>query len=302
MLMPKVSVIIPTHNRAKILHLAVKSVLHQTFQDFEIIIVDDASQDNTEEVIRGFRDNRIKYFRREMSGGDAVARNLGIVNSEGEYIAFLDDDDEWFPKKLQRQVTLIESSQPVVGGVYTGRVNIDGTNGKILSIRLGDKKGNLFNELLGGFRFSTSSVMVRKECFHQIGLFDENIPYNSDFDMWVRISKNFQFECIEEPLTKYYIHATKLSTNFDLVIKGQKMVVEKYKHWYKLNPKSYSRKYLEIGILSCLNGHSRMGRKAFLKSIAPSPFWMKPYLIFFLSCLGTNIFRKVNEIRNSRPI
>jgi glycosyltransferase involved in cell wall biosynthesis len=300
--MPKVSVIIPTHNRAKILPLAVKSVLHQTFQDFEIIIVDDASQDNTEEVIRGFRDNRIKYFRREMSGGDAVARNLGIVNSEGEYLAFLDDDDEWFPKKLQRQVTLIESSQPVVGGVYTGQVNIDGTNGKILSIRLGDKKGNLFNELLGGFRFSTSSVMVKKECFHQIGLFDENIPYNSDFDMWVRISKNFQFECIEEPLTKYYIHATKLSTNFDLVIKGQEMVGEKYKHWYKLNPKSYSRKYLEIGILYCLNGHSRKGRRAYLKSITLSPFWMKPYLIFFLSCLGTNIFRKVNEIRNSRPI
>lgn len=300
--MPKVSVIIPTHNRAKILHLAVKCVLHQTFQDFEIIIVDDASQDNTEEVIRGFRDNRIKYFRREMSGGDAVARNLGIVNSEGEYIAFLDDDDEWFPDKLQRQVVILDHSPKEVGGVYTGQVKVDGTNGKILSIRLGDKKGNLFNELLGGFRFSTSSVMVKKECFHQIGLFDENHPYSSDFDMWVRISKNFQFECIEEPLTKYYIHATRLSTNFDLVIKGNEMVVEKYKHWLKLNPKSYSRKYLEIGILSCLNGHSRKGRKASLKSITLSPFWMKPYLIFFLSCLGTNIFRKVNEIRNSRPI
>lgn len=295
--MPKVSVIIPTHNRAKILPLTVKSVLHQTFQDFEIIIVDDASQDNTKEVVRGFGDNRIKYFRRDMSGGDAVARNLGIVNSEGEYLAFLDDDDEWFPKKLQRQVTLIESSQPVVGGVYTGRVNIDGTNGKILSTTLGDKRGNLFTEFLGnGLNITTSSVMVRKECFQQVGLFDENIPYNSDFDMWVRISKNFQFECIEEPLTKYYIHAKKLSTNFDLVIKGKEMVIEKYKPWLTLHPKSLSKKCLNIGILHCLNGNLEEGRKAFLRTISLDPLRIKPYCIFFLSFLGTNLFRKVTKL------
>ena len=86
--MASVSVIIPTHNRATFLRAAVRSVLNQTFQDFEIIIVDDASRDNTDEVVRGFCDNRIKHVRRDTSGGDAVARNLGIISSEGEYIAF----------------------------------------------------------------------------------------------------------------------------------------------------------------------------------------------------------------------
>src|SRR5262245_46961170 len=112
--MPKVSVIIPTHNRADFLRDAIFSVLNQTFQDFEIIVVDDASTDNTSEVIGAFNDERIRYLRHDTNKGGSAARNTGILNSQCDYIAFLDDDDQWLPEKLAKQVDTLIASPPDV--------------------------------------------------------------------------------------------------------------------------------------------------------------------------------------------
>ena len=294
--MAKVSVIIPTYNRAEFLRLAVNSVINQTFQDFEIIIVDYASNDKTREVISQFDDNRIKYIGREKSGGPSEARNEGIINSHCEYIAFLDDDDEWLPEKLQRQIQILENSPQEIGGIYTGRINVDGVSGKILSTRLVDKRGDIFHELLSQFTIPTSSVIVRKFCFEKVGLFDETIFFAEDRDMWVRISMEFQFECIEEPLIKYRIHQKNANTNLDKVIKGKERMLEKYEQWYKKNPKSLSMGCLELGMVYSLNGMSSKGKSANLRAISLNPFRIKPYFIFVLSCLGTNVFRKVIEM------
>src|SRR5215510_4815345 len=132
--MPKVSVIIPTHNRAEFLHSAITSVLNQTFQNFEIIIVDDASKDHTREVIANFNDTRVKVIHNQVSKGDAGARNIGVVNSNCEYVAFLDDDDEWLPEKLKIQICLLDNSPPEVGGVCTGCFTIEKASGRVLSI------------------------------------------------------------------------------------------------------------------------------------------------------------------------
>ena len=123
--MPKVSVVVLTHNRPDMLCRAVSSILNQTFQDFEIVLVDDASTDNTPEVVRGLGDARIKYIRHKENRGEAAAANTGVTSSSGEYIAFLHDDDEWLPEKLGQQVRLLESSPPTVGAVYTGFLRID---------------------------------------------------------------------------------------------------------------------------------------------------------------------------------
>ena len=117
--MPKVSVVIPTHNRAGFLQAAIQSVLNQTFQDFEIIVVDDASEDQTTEIVRSFSDPRIRYMRHESNKGQGASRNDGIRQASGEYIALLDDDDEWLPEKLAKQVALLDSSPSQVGMIYT---------------------------------------------------------------------------------------------------------------------------------------------------------------------------------------
>src|SRR5215471_13264577 len=131
--MSKVSVIIPTHNRAEFLQSAITSVLNQTFQDFEIIIVDDASKDHTREVIANFNDARIKVIHNQVSKGAAGARNIAITNSNCEYIAFLDDDDEWLPEKLKIQTCLLDNSPPEVGGVCTGNFTLEKMSGSVLS-------------------------------------------------------------------------------------------------------------------------------------------------------------------------
>src|SRR5438128_2256003 len=117
--MPKVSVIIPTYNRAGFLRAAVQSVLDQTFTDFDVVIVDDASQDETQSVVERLQDKRIRCIRHPTNRRIAATRNTGIVNSTGEYIAFLDDDDQWLPEKLAKQVAMLDGSALSVGAVYT---------------------------------------------------------------------------------------------------------------------------------------------------------------------------------------
>src|SRR5262245_7125063 len=112
---PAVSIIIPTYNRTGFLRAAVASALAQTLHDFEIIVVDDASKDDTERVLRHFEDSRITLIRHEINRGVAAARNTGVENAKGKYFAFLDDDDEWLPNKLNRQFELLESSPKLVG-------------------------------------------------------------------------------------------------------------------------------------------------------------------------------------------
>ena len=176
--MPKVSVIIPTHNRAESLRSAITSVLNQTYQDFEIIIIDDASKDNTREVIAHFSDTRIKYIYNQLGKGDAGSRNIGIINSSGEYIALLDDDDEWLPEKLEMQTYLLDNGPSEVGGVYTGRIPIEKVSGRILPI-YNPKTTDLLKENC----ITTSSILIRKKCFEKYGLFDEGMPSCSDYDM-----------------------------------------------------------------------------------------------------------------------
>src|SRR5215471_9507676 len=193
--MSKVSVIIPTYNRAEFLRSAITSVLNQTFQDFEIVIIDDASKDHTREVITQLNDARIKFIHNQVSKGAAGSRNIGIMNAECEYIAFLDDDDEWLPEKLKIQVCLLDNSPPEVGCVCTGCFIIEKVRGRVLPI-----DNNKNSDISKNNFITTSSILLRRGCFEKCGLFDENMPTSSDYDMWIRISEKFSFETINDSL------------------------------------------------------------------------------------------------------
>jgi glycosyltransferase involved in cell wall biosynthesis len=289
--MPNVSVIIPTHNRAELLRSAITSVLNQTYQDFEIIVVDDASKDNTHEVVANFGDRRIRYIHHETGKGDAGARNTGIIHSTGGYIGFLDDDDQWLPKKLGLQVAMLENSPQHVGCVYTGQFDVDGTDGRILSIYYPNQRGDLSKHLFADACIVTSTVLLKREVFEKVGLFDESIPYCNDYDMWIRIAKEFHFDYIREPLTKYLVHTNKLSGNFDLSIKGREIILEKYRSDFNLNRKAYGYAYRVLGELYCYNGNVKKGKEAFLQSIKIYPLEVRSYCHYCLSLLGANNFK-----------
>jgi glycosyltransferase involved in cell wall biosynthesis len=182
---PAVSVIIPTYNRAHLIGRAIQSVLDQTYQDFEIIIVDDGSTDNTEVVLKKFqnKDERIRYIRHDKNKGGSTARNTGIKAARGRFIALLDSDDEWLPEKLQKQLEVFESSPPEVGVVYTKTYHR--ANKKIYPFSKEEQKdGMIFQDLLN-LDISkncgqTSTLLIKKECFEKVGLFDERFPRQQD--------------------------------------------------------------------------------------------------------------------------
>src|SRR5262245_27684083 len=218
---PGVSVIIPTHNRAHFLPTALRSVLDQTFQDLEIMVVDDASTDGTPGIRQQFQDPRIHWLRHDSNRGGAAARNTGIANSRGEYIAFLDDDDEWHPEKLARQIEVMRKRPAEIAAVYTGYPAADRATGHVRGRMTPRRRGDLQAYLLksnpiGG----TSSVLLRRACQALVGLFDETLPSFQDRDLWIRISREFHFDYVEQPLLNYFSHPKKVWTNLESLIKG----------------------------------------------------------------------------------
>jgi len=289
--MPKVSVIIPTHNRAEFLLSAITSVLNQTFQNFEVIIIDDASKDHTREVIANFNDTRIKVIHNQVSKGAAGARNIAIMNSNCEYTAFLDDDDEWVPEKLKMQTCLLDKSPPEVGGVCTGRFEIEKVSGRV------SVYNPEMNDLSKGNFITTSSILLRRECFEKCGLFDESMPTNSDYDMWIRISKDFSFKIIKNALVNYYIHENSLTLDYEKKTIGIEILFEKHDDFFKKCRKEYSKQYLDLGVAYCYKGEVQKGRKAFSKSIGMNPFEIRNYFNFILSLLGAERFKKLKEAK-----
>lgn len=296
--MPTVSVIIPTHDRCEHLRSAIASVLTQTFQDFEITVVDDGSQDHPREVVTAFSDGRIRYVRHETNKGVATARNTGISNSTGDYIAFLDDDDQWLPQKLTTQMDLMQRSPATIGGVYTGYFRVQYPSGKIIDQITPVKRGNVVDELCCNNCIGTAStVLLRRECFARAGWFDESMYYGEEYDMWIRIAKEFDFECISEPLVKYSIHASKLSTNSEIVMTGLETELAKHKHYFARNRRSYSRRFLNLGVLYCHKGNIKKGREAFLRAIELYPFEIRQYWNLCLSVLGARNFSRLKRLK-----
>ena len=199
---PVVSVVMAAKNYALFLPEAIDSLLAQTFADWELVIVDDGSADATPAVVRHYlNDARIRYFRSDALG-QSRAKNLGIGFSRGEFVAFLDADDAWFPTKLAEQVELLRANENV-GVTYTQRELIDET-GKSLGFRTETLPGGrvLPQIFLQNF-VCFSSAMVRREIFDSVGVFDPALDLSIDYDLWLRAAAHFEFRPIQKVLVKY---------------------------------------------------------------------------------------------------
>lgn len=292
---PMISVVIPTYNRASLLKRAINSVLSQTFQNFELIIVDDGSTDNTKELVNAFiqKDSRIKYIWRENSGGPSKPRNLGIRNSRGKYISVLDSDDEILPEKLEKQVKKFETVSEDTGVVYSGFKCIS-KNEKYKNKTIIPKlKGNIFTKLLHGNFIGNVTPLVKKECFQKSGLYDNNVSTGEDWDMWIRISKYYEFDFVPETLAIYHVHGKQVSANFNDTIDGFKAILEKYKVDMSRYPAIHSENLIRIGIFYCINGDLKMGQDYFSKSIKIKPYQIKAYLNIFFLKIAPDLYRNM---------
>ena len=219
---PVVSVIIPTRNRVAMLREAIESVRAQTYQDWELIIVDDGSMDETRQIMETLtqEDARIRYLR-QPQGGVSKARNAGIRAAQGRYVAFLDDDDLFLPGKLAAQVSALEG-EPTLGFVYsqTEWINREGTLlGRHPTTPVADLRG-----LLEECAIPLQTVMCRTELLEQTGGFDESLSIGEDYDLWLRLAQITQFGFVPGPLVRYRVHGAN-TCNDNLRLYEQRAII-----------------------------------------------------------------------------
>lgn len=239
----QLSVCIPTYNGAKYLGEAISSVLEQTLSDFELIIVDDCSTDNTEAVIRSFSDNRIKYFKNPVRLGLVGNWNRCLELANGQYICIFHQDDVMMPDNLTEKIKILEE-YPNVGLVHSNVLQID-PEGKLIqegwvvnppSDHLGVSPGLKFFKtmLLGPNIVSCPSVVARRVCYERVGGFDARLPFTTDWEMWLRLALFYDIGYLPQPLVKYRWHENNETHNFlgvrDLehAHRAKMLVLEKY--------------------------------------------------------------------------
>ncbi|MDY6897433.1 MAG: glycosyltransferase family 2 protein [Cyanobacteriota bacterium] len=235
-LTPLVSVIIPAYNAEQFINKTLESVLSQTYENIEVLVIDDGSQDKTAEIVESIarKDSRVVLLQQENSGV-AAARNLGINNSIGEFIAPIDADDIWYPQNLEKQVQCLLQAESFVGLVYSWSVDINEEDKLTGDFRAADIEGDVFTTLLcHNFLGNASSTLIRRSCVEKIGgystkLKSQNAQGCEDWDFYLRIAEHYQFQVVPEFFIGYRKIANTMSGDYkqmanshDLMLKGVK--------------------------------------------------------------------------------
>lgn len=234
-----VSIIIPTYNRGRLIKKSIDSILNQTYTNFELIIVDDNSDDNTEDIVKAIDDKRIRYVKQNENIGANKARNLGVEISNGKYIAFNDSDDEWLPNKLELQLDkLIKTNSDLVFCSYN---RYDGERRMIVPNVEIDSK-TIFRDLLRGNLISTQTILVKKQCLLN-QKFDETLPRFQDWDLVIRIAKKYKIEFVDIPLVNVYVQEDSISKSSVKAKIALDIMRKKYIEDLKLDKRAMSRWY-----------------------------------------------------------
>ena len=287
---PLVSVIIPNYNYENFIVRTVESVFSQTYKNFEIVVVDDGSNDNSIKVLNTFG-NKIKIIEQENAGVSA-ARNNGVKNSTGDYIAFLDADDVWLPEKLEKQMKKFETDSET-GFVHSSMKLINSEDKQIGEICNG-MEGQVSEEFLrfkkGVVVGAGSTGVVKREIFNEIGGFDSRLSTAADWDFCYRIAKKYKIGFVEEPLVLYLIHDSNMHSNISVMESDMMLGFEKA---FSASPSQdkndcYSNLHLTLaGSYFQSKKYADFLRHSF-KSI-----WLKPANIVYFAKFP---FRKLNRI------
>lgn len=309
-----ISIIVPLYNSANVIGSTLQNLLEQTYRNYEVILVDDGSSDNTPDVLAPFFQNNSNiFYYRKSNGGVASARNFGIKKSKGNILALCDHDDFWHNTKLERQVSLFSSTD--IGLVYSDARVINERE----ELNFSPKKkvrplfyegADCFYKLLQYNCIPTASVIFRKSCVDKVGLFDERMDMHGvdDRHMWLKIALNYKIAAVKEVLVNHLIHGGNWSLQEEKMLKSALFCLDEI---VKVNPPrskkaessvryAYAATYQHYGKNLFHNGEYGKGKKCFFNALKHDPSFIKNNLPFLvLCCFPSGI---VNSLRALRRI
>lgn len=255
---PTVSVILPTYNREATIERAINSVLNQSYENFELILVNDGSTDDTKKIVSEFTDDRLHVLTHKKNRGAAAARNSGLEVAEGEFVAFQDSDDIWDRLKLEKQLLAFSDLPLNNGTIYTKlrRHQLDGT---VHTVPQNIEHGDVQDRILRHNFIPIQTTVVRKRCFDEFGTFDERYPRLIDWEFWIRISNSYEFEAITEPLVDSYVRPDSISMDERALVEGRKLLLQTYGDLMKPNVKAMH--LLRTGHAALKAGEHETGRR-----------------------------------------
>lgn len=260
-----ISVIIPTYNRAHLISRAIESVINQTYTNWELLVVDDASTDNTEEVVNRYvSDSRIKYIKAKKNGGNAVARNVGVKSAKGDFIAFVDSDDEYHPTYLEKALNKLDTASKDIYFLWAGTktVGIDVVGKDSIWV---PKRENYPNQFLYELHVGIGrGFLIKKECFKNLS-FDNSLRTAVDTDFLIRLKQKYNYTVLEEILLTIHTQPESVRTNFSEKKKSYNIIIEKHMKLID-NDKSLRLKwYYKLLWLSLYDGDKVLALKAYKK-------------------------------------
>ncbi|MEJ2185764.1 MAG: glycosyltransferase family 2 protein [Gemmatimonadota bacterium] len=303
---PLVSVILPTRNRAGLLERALGSALAQEAVAFEVLVVDDASTDDSPGLLAALaaRDGRVRVLRQPERHGAAVARNRGAAEASAPFLAFLDDDDEWLPGKLQRQVDAAARSDAGVVSCRFAEVAADGTAVPAGRVDLG--MGRARTTLARGNVLGLSATMVRRDVFRQVGGFDARLPRLQDWDLWIRLAAVASFLHVPDTLAVIHRSRDSISGDARALVRAAEILAAKHAPDASrsgprdggtpgLTAAEHADLLLSLARLLVRNGEDGIGRRLAVRALAAPPWSPRRVATGLLMSLAPGAYRKVTE-------
>lgn len=286
---PLISVIVPTYNRAHIISRAIRSIFSQGYDYIEVIIVDDASSDNTEEVVKAFQKDNIIYRRLSNNSGASAARNEGINIAKGDFIAFLDSDDEWLSDMINRQLAIFKNN-PTIDASFTAFIRHYGNNPEYIAPTKKNNNKKMLESLLRNNFITAQTLMLKRACINELGGFDESLSHREDWDLGIRLISSKKFYFIDQPLAVVYETPGNLSSMTEEKIDTLEKFIIKHYELLKNYPAALSQHYYYLGHNYMLLNKNIEGMKNFKQSLNIT-FSLKSFVSLCISVFGCKTYK-----------
>ncbi len=288
-LCPRISVILPTHNRLVLFRRALASVLSQTYENFDVWVIDNACSDGTPEYLAGLTDSRVHSLRLNTYCGVSAARNAAIARAQGEFFAFQDDDDIWLPDKLEKQLARLQSAPDHVGLCLAGYIRLvpNASRNCYSAKDFAQVNFSRVQGLVSMGAIATPAWLVRSELVRRVGGFDEDMPARNDWELALRLSDVCSFCYIEEPLfIQDQRHATSMASNEGRVAAGVRRVLHKHSERWRDQPNTLASFYYVLGRYELTCGEQSAGRDHLRQALGLKPGLWRARILLMLSRFG----------------